>query len=356
MPVRNRAHLLEAVLDRLARNTTYANTELVTVDDGSEDGSPEVLRRWATSGRLPRMKLVETSHRGAVASLNTALESATGEFCVQLDDDVTIETRGWIERMLELMAIDDAVGVVTGKVVFDSGEIHACGVNVIGPAGWHERGMRPMEPIGHRQWINRVAERPREGAGGEIEHRVAEVDSGIGCFMMFRRADALAAGGYDEQYSPVWFDDVDLCLGIRAIGRKIFYLPNVRAIHHFGARRTSEHGLAMARLGHVAIATFRRVAGRLPPSAGAAVEQRYDFDLFRHYTREQCARLRHHHEYWRSKWGWDARNPDMDEVQRRWGHTEICWATDHERRAAGERIVGAYEAWHRETVRAQRLG
>ena len=67
-----------------------------------------------------------------------------------------------------------------------------------------------------------------------------------------------------------------------------------------------------------------------------------DFDLFGQYTRDECARLRHHHAYWRAKWGWDARNPDMSEVQRRWGGTEICWATHPDRRAAGERIVAEY--------------
>ena len=35
-------------------------------------------------------------------------------------DDVAIETPGWIERMLEVLLLSDAVGVVTGKVVFDS--------------------------------------------------------------------------------------------------------------------------------------------------------------------------------------------------------------------------------------------
>ena len=35
---------------------------------------------------------------------------------------------------------------------------------------------------------------------------------------------------------------------------------------------------------------------------------------------------------------------DMAEIQRRWGGTEICWAMDPERRAAGERVIAAFEA------------
>jgi GT2 family glycosyltransferase len=341
MPVHNRVALINRVLEHLAENTTYENVELVTVDDRSDDGGVAVLRRWAATDHFPEMRVIQSTGSGAIDALNTALNAATGEYCIQLDDDVTIETPGWIERMLELMAIDESVGVVTGKVVFDSGHIQCCGVNVVGPWGWHERPTTPSEPMGRRLFLNRVKGRPREGAGGIAERRVAEVDSGIGCCMMYRREDALAAGGYDENYSPVWFDDVDLCTAIRRLGRKAFCLPDVRAVHHFGARRPDG---ARARMRQLRSEAMRVTAARLPYRVRASIERRYDVDLLAAYTRDQTRRLSHHHAYWREKWGWDALNPDMDEVQRRWGDTEICWATDPERRAAGERIVEAYEA------------
>ena len=345
MPVHNRAHLIEQVLESVERTATHDSFELTCVDDASTDGSSEILRRWETSGRLPMRLIEHRPNRGAIAALNAGLQASRGELVVQLDDDVTIETPGWIERMVEVMRLDDSVGVVTAKVVFDTGDIHACGVNVVGEAGWYERTARPAEPIGRRQWIGRVTDRTREGAGGEIEARMAEVDSGIGCCMMYRRADALAVGGYDMEWSPVWFDDVDLCLKIRTLGKKVFYLPEVRVIHHFVGRRAPERTVA-ARLKprRIGRAIMRRVGIRLPQPVRRAVERRVDVDMFAHYTKAQCAVLRHHHEYWRERWGWDARNPDMAEVMRRWGDTEICWAYDPERRAAGERIVAAYEA------------
>ena len=57
MPVHNRAHLLDLVLDRLAENTTYEDVELICVDDGSDDGSRDILHRWAASGRIPWMRV-----------------------------------------------------------------------------------------------------------------------------------------------------------------------------------------------------------------------------------------------------------------------------------------------------------
>src|SRR5437764_6095800 len=166
MPVHNRAHLLDRVLGALAETTNYQDFELLAVDDRSTDESLDVLRRWEGSGRLPAMRVLESTGAGAVAALNTALHAASGELCVQLDDDVKVETPGWMEQMLELMAVDPVVGVVTGKVVIDSGETQACGVDVVGPAGWRERRPPP---------------------GSDLERRVAEVDSRIGRFTLYRR-------------------------------------------------------------------------------------------------------------------------------------------------------------------------
>ena len=343
MPVHDRAHLLDRVLGSLADTTTYDDVELVAVDDGSTDGSRAILHRWAAEGRIPGMRVIEGTERGAIASLNTALGAATGELCVQLDDDVTLETRGWVERMVELMTFDDAVGVVTAKVVLDSGYLHCCGVNVVSPWGWHERGTLPAEPIGRRRWLNRTVERRREGEGGDVEDRVAEVDSGIGCCMMYRRDDALRVGGYDREWAPVWFDDVDLCLKIRELGRKVFYTPEVRVVHHFGARQTPPAPGSRYAPRNVARGIRRRLHRRAPHVVTRAVEARLGVDLEGNFTRAQCRLLRHHHRYWREKWGWDARNPDMAEVESRFGGTEICWATDPERRAAGERIAAAFE-------------
>lgn len=350
MPVHNRAHLLDVVLDSLARNTTLPNVELVTVDDGSTDESGAMLDAWAERAPQLGMRVIHQANGGAIAALNTGLNAARGEFCVQLDDDVTIETEGWIERMLDLMLIDDSVGVVTPKVIYDSGDINTCGVSVVVPEGWHERPTPPAEKTGERQWLSRVATRIPEGKGGEAESRPAEVDSGMGCCMMYRREDALAAGGYDAGYSPVWFDDVDLCLGIRSLGRKAFYIPDVQVIHHFTARRDPEGRFARLHPLRILKAIARRTLGKMPLSWRAAVERRIDIDLEMHFTRAQCARLRHHHAYWRQKWGWDARNPDMELIRRRYGDTEICWASDPARVEAGKRILEAYEARRRQPL------
>jgi glycosyltransferase involved in cell wall biosynthesis len=339
LPNYNNARILPLVLDRLAEHTTYPDVEIVVVDDGSTDGSREVLRRWRDSRAFRGdVQLHEKPHSGAVDALNAALHAATGEVCVQLDSDASVETPRWLERMLALLTLDERVGVVTAKVVMEGGVLHACGIDVMHPHGLHDRPTTVLEPVGRRRWHHRV-QRVREGAGGRVEQEVAEVDAGIGCCMMFRREDALAAGGYDTGYAPVWFDDVDLCLGIRSLGRKVFYLPEVRVVHRL-ISRTAPVGLGRYRPSHVARALLHQTAMQIPQAA----RTRFDVDLALHYTATQRARLDHHYAYWREKWGWDLCNPDVDAIAERWGGTELNWAREPDLRAAGEEVVRAFRA------------
>ena len=346
LPNRDSEAALDLTLERLAVNTTHPAFELIVVDDGSRDTSVEILRRWRDSGRFASFTLLEREHAGVVESLNAGLEAASGEVVVQLDSDATVETPGWLERMLALLLADERVGVVTPEVVFDFGQIQACGVNLVGPAGVHDRPTRITEPEGRRRWHHRV-ERFDEGTRPE-ERSVAEVDSGIGCCMAYRREDALAAGGYDTAYSPLWFDDLDLCLSIRRLGKKVFFTPGVRVVHRYGIRerRAIEATGALGRARERAWRMAAGVGGLLPPATRAAAARRIGLDRPRP---EHRARLAHHYAYWQEKWGWHPLNPDMDAVVRRHRGSEICWALEPELTAAGREIADRFTA---EAVRA----
>ena len=336
LPNRNNEPVLDLFFERLERNTAGIPYELIVVDDGSTDRSVEVLERWGDSGRIPGFQLIRQEASGIIDALNRACRRASGEVIVRLDGDATIETPGWLERMLALRAVSDRVGVVAAKVVFDSGRIHSFGMNVVSPAGIHSRVTVITEPVGQRT-LDIAVEYPFE-RDAEGDDDVAEVDGVIGCCMMFDRELWERIGGFDKRYDPAGFEDFDFALGARALGRKVFHLPDVEVVHRISMRNpreaTSRRVMALFRL--------RRSVGRFVPArmreAAAARAGLGDHDPAR------IAMLRGHYAAWREKWGFDALNPDMDEVLARWGGTEVCWAYDAEMRRAGEEIAGAYRA------------
>ena len=315
IPNRNNEPALDLVLERIAEHTAYADLELVLVDDGSDDRSLEILRGWRDSGRFARFVLHEQPPSGVVVALNKGLELATGDVVVQLDADATVETPGWLEEMLGVLQSSDRVGVVSPRVVFDSGLVHAYGVNIVGPEGLHDGTTRITEPVGRRT-LHQNVRRVRE-EDVSLGSEPVEVDSGIGCCMMYRRADALAVGGYDMGFQPVWFDDLDLALSIRhRLAKKNFLLPTVRVVHRVGLRHTrSDAPTARERVE----ATVGRV---IPTRVKERIRER---TAIGGPPPEHVERLRHHYAYWREKWGWDLLNPDMNEVRRRYAGSELLW-------------------------------
>ena len=314
IPNRNNEPALELVLQRLAENTTYPDFELVFVDDGSDDRSLEILRRWRDSDRFARFTLHEQPPSGVVVALNKGLELATGDMVVQLDADATVETPGWLERMLTLFE-DDAVGVVSPRVVFDSGYVHAYGVNIVCAEGLHDGSTRITEPVGQRTLHQNVERFPEPEV--PVPSAPVEVDTGIGCCMMYRRADALAVGGYDMGFQPVWFDDLDLGLSIRhKLAKRNFFTPDVHVVHRVGMRHTRDDGPSRREKLEAAV-------GRVLPSrVKTKITERTGVGGG---SPEAMERLRHHYAYWQEKWGWDLLNPDMEALRGRYAGSQLLW-------------------------------
>ena len=87
LPVHNAETTLELSLRSLLRQRFDA-FEVIAVDDGSEDATPGILKRYATRDR--RIRPVFTARRGLVAALNTGLSHAEGGLLARMDaDDVS---------------------------------------------------------------------------------------------------------------------------------------------------------------------------------------------------------------------------------------------------------------------------
>jgi GT2 family glycosyltransferase len=203
---------------------------------------------------------------------------------------------------------------------------------MICPEGLHDRGTHPTEPVGQRT-IHTLVERMHPETAGDLVTRPAEVDTALGVQMLYEREMAEEIGGYDPGFSPVWFDDLDLALSARRLGLKVFYLPGIHVIHRMRLRGDRRK----AKLRH----RVRGSVTSLLPAEARRRLRRLERRNTPHPTHER-RRLRHHYAYWRSKWGFDMLNPDLEQVTALYGDTEICWAYDPVRRTAGEEILAAW--------------
>lgn len=175
LPVRNAAPYLGASLASLWRQT-FADFEVVAVDDGSTDGSGEILDRAAA--REPRLRVVHARHRGLPATLNAAWAAARSPLLARHDaDDVAHRRR--FELQAAYLRDHPRVAVVGCRVrLFPAA---AVGAGMRRWVLWHNRLLTHEEmarevlidsPLVHgtalirRKWI--------EGAGGWTEEPWAE--------------------------------------------------------------------------------------------------------------------------------------------------------------------------------------
>lgn len=109
MPVYNNAAFVqEAIHSMLVQ--TYKDFELIVIDDGSTDGSAELIDRF----KDPRIrKIMHRQNRGVVSALNEGLSLATGEYIVRMDgDDVSTPNR--LDIQISFMNQNPDIGLSAG--------------------------------------------------------------------------------------------------------------------------------------------------------------------------------------------------------------------------------------------------
>ncbi|MCM1153946.1 MAG: glycosyltransferase family 2 protein [Roseburia sp.] len=84
VPVYNKCDYLEQCLDSILQQT-YQNTEILLVDDGSEDGSGEICERYAASDE--RVRVFHQPNGGPMAAVLTGMQNAEGDYYMFVDSD-----------------------------------------------------------------------------------------------------------------------------------------------------------------------------------------------------------------------------------------------------------------------------
>jgi glycosyltransferase involved in cell wall biosynthesis len=208
MPVRDEEmHLDEAISSVIAQ--TFGDFELIVTDDGSSDGTADVLSSWAR--REPRIRTIRQEPQGIVAALEAARSVARGRFLARMDgDDVALADR--FERQLSLMRAEP--GLV------------ACGSGIeYFPADVVRDGARRYE-----EWIN-AAVTPQQIA------REIFIECPLPHPTFFVRADALdEIGGYRD---AGWPEDYDVVLRLWQAGGHFGKVPETLLRWREGSGRLS---------------------------------------------------------------------------------------------------------------------
>src|SRR3954468_11916065 len=124
VPVYNLAEVTRRCLDRLLADPPAAcELEVIVVDDGSRDATPELLAGYGDRIRA----VTHPRNLGYATACNGGAAGASGELLVFLNND-TLPLPGWLDALVGHAAAHPAAGAVGGKLLYPDGTVQHAGM------------------------------------------------------------------------------------------------------------------------------------------------------------------------------------------------------------------------------------
>ena len=194
IPVYNRRNFIRKCLESVLHQNFEGGYEVIVVDDGSTDGTVEILKEFDSQIKLH----INTTNQGVSCARNQGVRLAQGEFVAMLDSDC-LAAPNWLSELIKPFDQDKNIMIIGGKVT-----------DVIDNNYW--------------QIVNK-------GFNTFITDKNGYVDKLIGCNMTIRREFVLS-NPYDERLKFASGDDTDLCWSCLKKGLKVFYTNSAEVSHH----------------------------------------------------------------------------------------------------------------------------
>lgn len=189
----------------------------IVVDNASQDRTVERARL-----RPGVQVIANAENRGFAGGVNQAIRSAGAEFILLLNPDVVL-----LNAVDQLAESSRQFGLSSGKLIDESGRAQS-GFTI---RRFPTAASLIFELLGlNRLWRSNPVNRRYRYFDRSLDLS-GEVDQPAGAFLMFRREVWERLGGFDEQFFPVWFEDVDFCRRAALAGYHTHYIPSVLASH-----------------------------------------------------------------------------------------------------------------------------
>jgi len=216
----NQAHLTLCCLQRLL-SQRGPSMEIILVDNASSDETTTLLSRL----KGPRVLRCNTNE-GFVLGCNRGAKAARGRALLLLNSDAFVRPGALAAALATLDSVPDA-GAVGGKLVLPTGRLQEAG-SIIWSDGSTVGYGRGLDP-----------------SASEVMFR-REVDYCSGAFLMTPRALWERLNGFDEVYSPAYYEEADYCMRLREAGYRVVYEPAAVVDHYEFGSESKQGDAALA--------------------------------------------------------------------------------------------------------------
>jgi GT2 family glycosyltransferase len=206
IPVWNSAYHTLRCLQSLAADKSCA-IEVIVFNNASTDQTKELLERCENI-----LVINNPVNVGFVGATNGAAAVARGQLVLMMNNDITIAS-GKLHDAAKLFDSEENIGAVGALLKLATGRVQEAG-SIIYRDGTTNGFLR------HRK------QAPAEGMF------VRDVDYSSGAFLLLERQNFVNIGGLDEVFAPGYYEETDLCMRIRSLGKRVVYTPEL-VLSHF---------------------------------------------------------------------------------------------------------------------------
>ncbi len=220
----NRAELTLQCLYSILRSD-IDSYEVIIVDNASTDETPRLLKQI----RGARIIQNETNLH-FLKACNQAAKKASGKYVLLLNNDSQL-VPGSISSAVRTLNSSNDIGAVGGKIILPDGTLQEAG-SIIWQDGsclGYGRGDSPFDP----QYMFK-----------------RDADYCSAAFLITSRELFLEEGGFDEDYSPAYYEETDYCVRLWKRGKRVVYDPNVIIFHYEFASSTSQSSAIGLQIAH----------------------------------------------------------------------------------------------------------
>jgi N-acetylglucosaminyl-diphospho-decaprenol L-rhamnosyltransferase len=233
------------VLEAIASVASEPNTEVIVLDNASNDGSAD-----AVASTFPHVRLVRSdTNVGFAGGVNHAASLAIGRALLVLNPDARLEP-GALALMLDWLAAHPRAGLVAPSLRYPDGRAQSAAFAFPGLV----QTALDLFPV------NRLMETRFNGRMGGASPR--QVDCALGACMLIRRATWDEVGPLDTGYF-MYVEEIDWCRRAKQRGWEIWTQPAAVAIHYGGAATSQQPETMFAALWRSRLRYYERYSGPL---------------------------------------------------------------------------------------------
>jgi GT2 family glycosyltransferase/glycosyltransferase involved in cell wall biosynthesis len=208
IPTCNNLDLTRQCLESIRACTEPGDYEIIAVDNGSSDGTPDYLREQEAAGHLTA--ILNPENLGFARASNQGARAAAGQYLVFLNND-TVATPGWLGALCRCAGEDERIAAVGAKLLYPDDSVqHAGAVFNANKKIYHiYKSLHKDHPAVNKKRAFQVL---------------------TAACLLVKREVFQAVGSFDEQYRN-GYEDVDLCLKLGRSGYRLIYEPRALVYH-----------------------------------------------------------------------------------------------------------------------------